>query len=50
MLDDYSEKDLKKDDIVEVLDTEKDDEWLVRKQAEKEKVSLLIIYNVQPIT
>lgn len=28
-----------KGDIVEVLDTEKDDEWLVRKQDEKEKVS-----------
>ena len=25
-------------DIVEVLDTEKDDEWLVRAQADKEKV------------
>ena len=42
MKDDYSCKDKKVDllkgDVVEILDTEKETMWLVRKQADKEKV------------
>ncbi len=44
MLDDFKEKSrgitFKKGDVVEVLDMEKTEEWLVRKQADKEAVSL----------
>lgn len=35
---------LSKGDVVEVLDTEKKTEWLVRKQSEKEKVRLMNIF------
>ena len=42
MLSPYTDSDKKvhfnEGDVVEVLDTEEDDKWLVRKQAQKEKV------------
>ena len=49
MLGAYTDSDkkvhLSKGDVVEVLDTEKKTEWLVRKLAEKEKFSLFTFFS-----
>ncbi len=34
----------KKGDVVEVLDTEKTEEWLVRKQSNKEEVGVDVLF------
>ena len=54
MLENYTEDvrgiEFKEGDVVEVLDTEKADEWLVRKQNNKEEVRSLCTRPVMPVS